>query len=427
MKSLARNWGVGCSVVAACWGLVTACSSKDDGGSSGNGTPGSGGEVGTGAGSGGTGLVAGAGATPSSGTGGTGVSAGTGAGALGGAGTGATAGSGGTQMAGGGGASGGRFGGGARGGAPGGAGLGAAGLGAAGATSTGGAGAAAGGSAGASDTTDHSPAATCARWNSDRADMGEGTWSGSVANCDPGDISADGRANALKLVNLYRWLADLPTVTTSDDRNAEAQACALLMEANGMLSHDPPMDWKCWTQTGHDGASQSNISTGPGVGSIDGYMVDPGNEDTLGHRRWIMSNSLGPIGLGSTGAMGSSCMQNLTGTGKAGKAWQAWPPPGAFPLQAVKPGRFGDSLDATGWSIQSDKIKLDDTVTVSVTSGGSPLAVNVTVLPGGYGSSYALSIVPDGWQTTAGQTYSVSVSGASMPISYDVNVVDCSQ
>jgi hypothetical protein len=296
----------------------------------------------------------------------------------------------------------------------------------AGGMSAGGAGAGLGGSAGAPDTSDHSPDATCARWNADRADMGEGTWTGSIADCDPGDISADGRANALKLVNLYRWLAELPAVTTSDDRNAEAQACALLMDANDMLSHDPPSDWKCWTQAAHDGASQSNISSGPGVSSIDLYLTDGGNEDTLGHRRWVMSNSLGPIGLGSTGPMGASCMQNLTGTGKAGKAWQAWPPPGAFPLQAIKPGRFSSSIDSTGWSIQSDKIKLD-TATVTVTSGGTELPVSVKTLPGGYGSSYALSIVPDGWQSTAGQTYSVTVSGTSTPISYDVQIVDCAE
>jgi hypothetical protein len=138
-----------------------------------------------------------------------------------------------------------------------------------------------------------------------------------------------------------------------------------------------------------------------------------------------MSNSLGPIGLGSTGAMGASCMQNLTGSGKAGKEWQAWPPPGALPFQAIKPGRFGGSVDETGWSIQSDKIKLDS-ATVAVTAGGVDMPVTVTKLPGGYGSSYALSMVPNGWQTAAGQTYSVVVSGTSTPIQYDVEVVDCS-
>ncbi len=410
MMSVGRSSRVGRTLVfVACCGFLVGCSNKDDG---------LGIETGGGAGlGGGAGALAGADGMGVGGSAGQGQGIGGAGAGVGGAGAGVGAGGG--QMAGGGGTSGGGVG--ARGGAPGGA----SGRGAGGMTSMGGAGAGTGGSAGAPDTSDHSAEATCARWNGDRADMGEGTWNGSIADCDPGDISADGRANALKLVNLYRWLADLPTVTTSDDRNAEAQACALIMDANDNLSHDPPMDWTCWTQTGHDGASQSNISSGPGVSSIDAYLTDGGNEDTLGHRRWVMSNSLGPIGLGSTGAMGASCMQNLTGTGKAGKAWQAWPPPGVFPLQAVKPGRFGGSLDSTGWSIQSDKIKLD-TATVTVTSSGNPLPVTVTLLPGGYGSNYALSIVPDGWQTTAGQTYSVSVSGTSTPISYDVNVVDCS-
>jgi hypothetical protein len=32
-----------------------------------------------------------------------------------------------------------------------------------------------------------------------------------------------------------------------------------------------------------------------------------------------------------------------------------------------------------------------------------------------------------GWDTTAGQTYAVSVTGISTPISYEVQVVSCAQ
>jgi hypothetical protein len=268
-------------------------------------------------------------------------------------------------------------------------------------------------------------AGVCARWKADRANLGEGTWSGDVASCTVGDISADGRANALRQYNLYRWLADLPAVTTDATRDAQAQACALMQEANGTLSHEPPMTWKCWSQVGADGSKSSNISGGPGVQSADAYMVDSGNLTTFGHRRWILSNTLGPIGLGST-ATGSSCMQNLRGTGKAGKPWMAWPAPGIFPVQAITPGRSGrgGSVDTTGWTIQSDGINLSGAM-VTVTANGAAAPVTVSQLAANYGARYAIRIAPMGWTSTAGTTYAVSVTGIPTPISYEVQMVDC--
>ncbi len=270
--------------------------------------------------------------------------------------------------------------------------------------------------------TDRSGAGTCARWNTDHADLSEGTWSGSVEACDPGDISDVGRANALRLYNLYRWLAELPAVQTSPERNRMAQACALLMEANGRLSHSPGMDWGCWTEEGAEGAGSSNLSTGSSVAVVGGYMLDPGNETTLGHRRWILSNSLGPIGIGSTGD-GASCMQNLGGQGNARKEWVAWPPPGLFPLQAYH-GRFGVTLSATGWSVQSDSVDLGN-AQVSVTSEGENLTVSVTPLQDGYGSRYAFRFNPEGWEPEADRSYTVTVSGPATPITYEVRFVDC--
>src|SRR5690606_33549819 len=58
----------------------------------------------------------------------------------------------------------------------------------------------------------------CTRWNEDRADMREGTWSGNIDDCEAGDISPPGRDNALKLVNLYRFLAGMPPVEMDPER-----------------------------------------------------------------------------------------------------------------------------------------------------------------------------------------------------------------
>ena len=262
--------------------------------------------------------------------------------------------------------------------------------------------------------------AMCERWAADRADLSEGTWDGDVGTCDPGEVTADGRANALRQVNLFRWMAGLPAVTEDAEHTAKNQQCALMMHANGTLSHSPDPSWTCYTAEGSEGAGSSNIATAPGVAAVDMYIGDMGNDTTLGHRRWILSNSLASVGLGSTNAY--SCLWVLAGGGTATAPWTAWPPPGPFPIEAMTMGWA--SLDVTGWSIQSDGIALDAAV-VTVRVSGSTQPVSVWTLEPGYGSSYALAFTPDGWSSAAGTTVSVEVSGIATPIAYDVSLVDC--
>lgn len=263
-------------------------------------------------------------------------------------------------------------------------------------------------------------AEVCAAWGIAVQDQFEGTWTGDVGSCDPGDMSADWRDRALAQINFFRWLAELPPVTHSPARNAAAQECALMMNANRALSHTPPTSWTCFTSNGSDGAGSSNIAGQPAVGSIRAYMVDPGNETTLGHRRWTLSNSLGPTGIGSTDEF--SCMWTIGGDGDAGRAWTAWPPPGVFPIEAGD-GRF-TTIDETGWSIQSDGIPLD-AANVRITSDGSEMPVEIVPLQPGFGSRHAIAILPQSWQLEIGRTYHVSVTGTSPGIEYDVQIVSC--
>jgi hypothetical protein len=269
----------------------------------------------------------------------------------------------------------------------------------------------AGGGAGSTDRAQQ----VCSRWSGDRADMSEGTWSGSVDTCDVGDLSAPGRDNALKLVNLYRFLAGMPEVAMDDGYNQLAQECALLQSANG-LSHDPPTTWNCYTQDAADASQHSSLSSGKGVHSIDGYMTDgAGNSDTMGHRRWLFANYLGPVGFGSAIA---SCFYQPPGKTNAKMAFVAWPPPGPVPLAALTTTK----ADTAGWTIQSDSVDLS-TATVSVTDAGADQPVTQSTLPGGYGSMYALRIVPTGWTSQAGHSYVVTASGTS--VTYTIDVVDC--
>lgn len=266
-------------------------------------------------------------------------------------------------------------------------------------------------------------AMVCARWNADRADLSEGGWSGDVNGCAAGDTLAPGRDNALRLLNLYRFLAGLPPVGHDATRDAKAQECALMMHANGQLSHSPPMNWACWSGGGAEAAGSSNISSTPGVLAVDLYMVDPGNDTTLGHRRWLLSNSLGPVGLGSTTI--NSCLWVIGGQGDAGAAWTAWPPPGVVPIEAIHvPQVAWADVDETGWSLQSDGIDVTK-AQITVSEGGVDRPITLTALQGGFGSQYAVSMRPQGWKAASGKTYTVQVDGVPQPFSYEVQVVQC--
>lgn len=286
-------------------------------------------------------------------------------------------------------------------------------------TATGGSGGVGSGGAGGAGG-DPQIAAVCSRWLADRANLDEGSWSGNVTGCNAGDISAQGRANALTQVNLYRFIAQLPAVVTDPTRDQKTQDCALMLDANMQLSHTPPMSWACYTADGDEAAGNSNIASGPGVMAVDMYMSDFGNGSTMGHRRWILSNSLGPIGLGSTNNY--SCMWVIQGSGMAGKPWLAWPSPGIFPIEALTTSF--QSVDETGWTIQSNSIDLSG-AQVALTEDGNARTVQVSGLAGGYGSTYAIKINPQGWASQAGSVYDVSVTGISPSIDYQVQMVAC--
>jgi hypothetical protein len=266
----------------------------------------------------------------------------------------------------------------------------------------------------------------CRRWVCDRADMSEGVSTGDVASCAPGDLGPPGRLNALKLVNLYRFLAGMPAVTEDPTFDTDAQDCAIIQAANG-LSHTPATTATCYNATGAAASDRSSICGGQAVGCIDLYMDDSSNATgpNYGHRTWILANSLGPVGFGSVGSGGrtmtASCFYQVGGSGKAGLAYVGWPPAGPVPLQAFT----ATELDKSGWSLQSDTINLNS-ATATVVDGTTNQPVTVSTNLGSYGAKYAMGILPNGWTSQAGHSYTVTIGGTTTPISYTVQIVDCS-
>ena len=247
-------------------------------------------------------------------------------------------------------------------------------------------------------------------------------WTGNLETCDAGTISAENAEATLSAVNYVRALSDLPPVTMDPAKSAKSQAAALIMAANGYLTHTPPKDAKCWTKAGYEGASNGNIflgwgyepgtlsdSTGPR--SILGYMADPGETNTMvGHRRWINYQQLGTIGTGDTETSNSLYLLPETYLAPSGTRWVPWPAAGFFPRELEPAGRW--SLSYPGANFSRARIK------VSAPNG---LSINAKrhSIQNGYGDntlSWDMTL-PDTYRSNQATDYpiSVRVTGIRLP------------
>jgi len=237
-------------------------------------------------------------------------------------------------------------------------------------------------------------------------------WSGNFASCSPGNTSAEFRAAVLKRVNYFRQMAGIPPVTFSQESNRLAQAAAFLMSVNDNLSHTPPPSWECYTQDAASGAGSSNLAWGVnGWEAISGYMEDwaGGNiNDALGHRRWILyprTRVMGtgdiPAGNGHPATNALRIMGDLTWDERPDTRdnFVAWPPPGYVPRPVV----------FAAWSISYPGADFSS-ASVTMTSSGSPIALDLLPIYNGYGEN-TLAWAPTLLPGNGDISYQVSVQG----------------
>lgn len=244
----------------------------------------------------------------------------------------------------------------------------------------------------------------------------EPVWTGSLSTCDPGEPDETFSLAAVDRINHVRALADLPPIRplASDD----ALACAVLMNANGQIAHEPPPDWSCFTQDAGETAARSLLANYGGIEVVGGLLVDPGNDSTLGHRRWLLSRWLTEAGVGTTGDF--ACV-DLGYTIVDTDGWTAWPPPGDTPTALLAFYTF--DVDTVGWSIQSETIDFGDAV-VHLSIDGDEEELPTTVLTPGIGSRYGLGFRPTR-PVLPGQRWTVRITGIGDEIVYSGRKVDC--
>lgn len=254
----------------------------------------------------------------------------------------------------------------------------------------------------------------CDGWRAGHVE--NGAWQSGSGSCDPGVLPAEAIDDTLRRVNLFRWLAGLPSVSHDGSRHRELMECAHMMSANNALSHNPPSSWSCYTSGGASAAARANIALGypTSAWAIDGYMIDRG-VPSLGHRRWILNHSLGSVEIGFSGR--GQCLGVFNFGGGAERAWTAYPNQGFAPIDTA--------LNQT-WSFHAHSIGLRGTgVAVERASDGAVLEVE-SYSPGLGGPPPSIGFTPRGWTPRAGETYRVTIQDTSVgPIVYEVSLVDC--
>ena len=210
-------------------------------------------------------------------------------------------------------------------------------------------------------------------------------WNGTTENCTPGTLPDSVHKKVLERLNYVRRLAGVPDNCTFDaDLNKKCQAAALMMRANGDLSHMPPRDWLCWTTDGATGAGNSNLSLGYGgsealIGQVED---DGGNNQSVGHRRWILYPDRKVFGHGSTpGSMalwalgGSGSMQSEDVRERYENAYISWPAQYYFPATML-PYR---------WSLSNNSADFSD-ASVEMYCNNKRVPLEQLEVDGGYGS-----------------------------------------
>ena len=193
-------------------------------------------------------------------------------------------------------------------------------------------------------------------------------WTGDLTTCTAGTTAPAFRNAVVTRINYFRAMAGVPaSVTLSNEYNNKAQEAALMMSRNNTLSHFPPATWTCWSQSGADAASNSNLSLGSrGPDAVANQMRDNGpNNRAVGHRRWLLFPQTQEMGTGDIPATAKDLAANAVWVFDSHyydvrptprDSFVAWPPPGYVPYQVIYP-RWSFSYPGADFSVATVSLK----------------------------------------------------------------------
>lgn len=174
----------------------------------------------------------------------------------------------------------------------------------------------------------------------------------SMSTFTPGALDSKSQKKALNFINLYRYIAGIPSdVTLSSEYSEYAQAVSLINAANGYLSHYPEqpagMNDELY-ETASYGASKSNIASGfenINYSIMKGWMDDSDalNINRVGHRRWILNPRMKQTGFGEVESYTTMYSFDTSREGTFTGEYVAWPAPNT-PLELFSGSAFSVNL-----------------------------------------------------------------------------------
>jgi hypothetical protein len=264
-------------------------------------------------------------------------------------------------------------------------------------------------------------------------------WTGSLETGDPGALSEAYRAATLQRINYYRAMCGLTSnLAFGAAEDGKCQQAALMMAAQGDISHVPPPSWKFYTADAAQACANSNIrldSVGDeGPGAVDRFMADDeANNTDVGHRRWLIYPDEGEMGSGAIppadayAGTAAIWIMNSVPRPAGTPAYYSWPNAGYVPANLVY----------NRWSFSYLNADFSQ-ATVSVTKNGASIPVNLEtpLYQSGNGSNIIVGDNTLVWElpgnavsTTQDETYAVHVgqvliNGAAQSFDYTVTTID---
>ena len=120
--------------------------------------------------------------------------------------------------------------------------------------------------------------------------------------CTPATLGSSANEDAMRRLNLYRWLSGVAPTTLNAEWSTHAAGCSIIQAHLDDINHYPPPEADCYTQVGGDASSESllDISANTPADAMDDLIWDWGqrNYHVLGHRWWLLHPTLAQVGIG---------------------------------------------------------------------------------------------------------------------------------